>query len=71
MAKIRPVKTQRCLKTIFLLLRQTFKMTEFYFGDLDLRYRAPEMEFPSFEIEKDCFRDSQGKQIRKENKKNF
>ena len=36
-----------------------------YFGGLavDLQYRAPEMGFPSCEINKENFRDSQGKQI--------
>ena len=43
----------------------------FYFGDLDLQCSAPEAGFPSCEIEKDSFRDSQGKQIRTEDEKSL
>ena len=68
---MRPPITQRCLKTIFFLGRLTFKNTEFYFGVLDLQYRTPEIGFPGCEIEKDNFSDSQGKQIRTENKESF
>ena len=43
----------------------------FNFGGLDLQYRTPEIEFPSCEIEKENLRDSQGKQIRTQNKESF
>ena len=62
-----PPITQRCLKTIFFLLQQTFKKTDFCLGGLDLQYRTPEMDYPSREIEKDNFRVSQGTQIRTKN----
>ena len=39
-------------------------MIEFYFRGLDEQYGTPEIEFPSFEIEKDNFRVSQGKQMK-------
>ena len=51
--------------------RQTFKKNEFYFGGLDLQYRTPEIGLPSCEIEKDHFKDSQGKRIQAENKESF
>ena len=66
-----PPVTQRCLKTILFLFRQTFKKTEYYFGGLDLQYRTPEIEFPSCGIEKGNFKDSQGKHIRAENRESF
>ena len=47
------------------------KKTEFYFGDLKLQYRMPEMEYPSREIEKDKFKVSQGTEIRTKNKESF
>ena len=71
MAKMRPPITQRCLKTIVFLGRQTFKKTEFYFGGLYLLYRTPEIGYPSCEIEQDNFRVPQGKQIRAEKKESF
>ena len=43
----------------------------FDFGGLDLQYRTPEIGFQSCEIEKDNFRDSQGKQNRTKNKESF
>ena len=67
----RPPRTTRCLKTIFSLCGQTFKTTEFYFAGLDLQYRTPEIGFPSFEIGKDNFRVSQGKEIRTKNKESL
>ena len=64
---MRPPITQRCLKMIFLLCRQTFKATESYFASLDLQYRTPEKWFPSCEIEEDNLRVSHGKQLRTKN----
>ena len=49
----------------------TIKKTEFYFAHLDMLYRTPEIGFPSCEIEKENFRDSQGNRIRTENKESF
>ena len=46
-------------------------MTEFHFEDPDLRNSTLEIGFPSGAIEKDYFTDSQGKQIRTENKESF
>ena len=46
-------------------------MTEFHFEDPDLKNSALEIGFPSCAIEKDNFTDSQGKQIRTENKESF
>ena len=46
-------------------------MTEFHFEDLDLKSSTLEIGFPSCAIEKDNFIDSQGKQIRTENKESF
>ena len=43
-------------------------MTEFRFEDPDLMNSTLEIGFPSCAIEKDNFTDSQGKQIRTENK---
>ena len=63
--------TQRYLKTIFYSLKTNIQKTGFHFRGLDLQYRTPEIGFPSCEIEKDNFRDSQGKQIGTENKKSF
>ena len=63
--------TQRCLKTIFLLLRQKFRTTEFYFASLDLQYRTPEMWFPSCKIEENNLRVSHGTPIRMKNKESF
>ena len=62
---------RRCLKTIFFLLRQIFKTTDFCSGGLDLQYRTPEMDYPSREIEKDNFGVSQGTPIRARNKEAF
>ena len=36
-----------------------------------MQYRMPEVGFPSCELKKDNFRDSQGQQIRIENKEPF
>ena len=55
---MRPPITQRCQKTNFF--DDNIKKD---FGHLDLLYRAPDIGLPSCEIEKDNFRDSQGKQI--------
>ena len=46
-------------------------MSEFHFEDRDLRDSTLEIGFPSCSIEKDNFLDSQGKQIRTENKGSF
>ena len=46
-------------------------MTEFQFEDPDLKSSMLEIGFPSCAMEKDSFTDSQGKQIRTENKKSF
>ena len=46
-------------------------MTEFHFEDPDLKNCTLEIGFPSCAIEKDNFTDSQGKQIRTENKESF
>ena len=46
-------------------------MIEFHFEDPDLKNSTLEMGFPSCAIEKDNFTDSQGKQIRAENKDSF
>ena len=49
-----------------------FKMIdEFHFKDPDLKNSTLEIGFPSCAIEKDNFTDSQGKQIRTENKESF
>ena len=68
---MRPPLAQRCLKTIFFPLKTNIQKTEFYFGGPDLQYRTPKIGCPSYGIEKDNFRDSQGKQIRTENKESF
>ena len=47
------------------------KQTEFCFGGLYLQHRTPEIGLPSCEIKKDNFRDSEGMQIRTENKESF
>ena len=46
-------------------------MTEFHFEDLDLKNSTLEIRFPRSAIEKNNFTDSQGKQIRTENKESF
>ena len=46
-------------------------MTEFHFEDPDLKNNTLEIGFSSCAIEKDNFTDSQGKQIRTENKESF
>ena len=46
-------------------------MTEFRFEDPDLKNSMSGIGFPSCAIEKDNFTDSQGKQIRTENKESF
>ena len=46
-------------------------MSEFHFEDPDLKNSTLEIGFPSCAIEKDNFIDTQGKQIRTENKKSF
>ena len=46
-------------------------MTEFHFEDPDLKNSTSAIGFPSCAIEKDNFIDSQGKQIRTENKESF
>ena len=46
-------------------------MSEFHFEDPDLKNSTLEIGFPSCAIEKDKFLDSQGKQIRTENKQSF
>ena len=68
---MRPPFIQRCLKTMFFSFKANIQKTEFYFRALDQQYRTPEMEYPSREIEKNNFRDSQGKQIRTEDKESF
>ena len=70
-AKMRPPIARSCLKRIFLVWGQTFKKAKFYFKCRALHYRMLVMEFPSCEIEKNNLRDSQGKQIRTENKDSF
>ena len=56
---------------IFFFEDRYSEKTEFYFRGLDLQYRTPEIGLSSCEIEKDNFRDSQGKQIRTESKESF
>ena len=46
-------------------------MTEFHFEDRDLKNSTLEIGFPSCAIEMDNFIDSQGKQMRTENKESF
>ena len=46
-------------------------MSEFRFEDPDLTNSTLEIGFPSCAIKKDNFTDSQGKQIRRENKESF
>ena len=46
-------------------------MTGFHFEEPDLKSSTLEIGFPSCAIEKDNFPDSQGKQIRTENKESF
>ena len=46
-------------------------MTEYHFEDPDLKNSTLEIGLPSCAIEKDNFTDSQGKQIRTENKESF
>ena len=46
-------------------------MSEFHFEDPDLKNSTLEIGFPSCVVEKDNFIDSQGKQIRTENKESF
>ena len=46
-------------------------MNEILCEDADLKNSTLEIVFPSCEIEKDNFVDSQGKQLRTENKESF
>ena len=46
-------------------------MTEFHFEDPDLKNSTLEIEFSSCVVELDNFTDSQGKQIRTEDKESF
>ena len=46
-------------------------MIEFHFEDPDMKNSTLEIGFSSCAIEKDNFTDSQGKQIRTENKESF
>ena len=46
-------------------------MTEFHFEDPDLKSSTLEIGFSSCAVEKGNLTDSQGKQIRKENKESF
>ena len=46
-------------------------MSKFHFEDPGLMNSTLEIGFPSCAIEKDNFTDSQGKQIRTENKESF
>ena len=55
---------QRCLKTILFPLKTNIKKAELYFTGLDLLYGTPDIGFPSCEIEKENFSDSQEKQSR-------
>ena len=48
-----------------------FKKTKFYFGGQEQQYRAPEVGFPSCEIQKDNLRDSQREQSRTVNEESF
>ena len=59
------------LEPSFSLIIKTCKMSEFHFEDPDLKNSTLEKGFPSCPIEKDNFIDSQGKQIRTENKESF
>ena len=59
------------LRNALLPLLSTFKITEFHIEDPDLKSSTLEIGFPSCAIEKDNFIDSQGKQIRTENKEFF
>ena len=70
---MKPPITQRCLKPYLFFEDKHSKVLSFTsdFGGLDLQYKTPEIGFPSCEIEKDNFRDSQGKHIRTENKESF
>ena len=58
---MRPPITQRCPKTTCFPLKTNIQKSEFYFGGLDLQCRRIEIGFLSCKIEKDNFRDSQGK----------
>ena len=46
-------------------------MSEFHFEDPDAKNSMLEIGFPSCAVEKDNITDSQGKQIRTENKESF
>ena len=46
-------------------------MSEFHFKDPDVKNSTLRIGFPNCAIEKDNFIDSQGKQIRTENKESF
>ena len=59
------------LEPSFFLMISAFEISEFHLEDQDLKNSMLEIGFPSCAIEKDKFIDSQGKQVRTENKESF